>query len=417
MKARRNSSTDRWMGRTWRRTRAPVLVASILAIVISLVWVEGGTPEASAATFVAFDYTAAVTSPVDDICNVLGGRVTVGALVTGRVTYDADAPVVNTPPNQVHYSLPGSLGTTASVGGLTFTPDPRVTDLIVVQDSSFGDLIQIGAAYPNNLPVLGDVQSRTVFTLTDGTGTALSSTSLPRTPPNLADWRGIHRMQFNGGRSSACTGRSSAFQFLFFANITSITPVPDADNDGVDDGADNCPLAFNPSQTDNDGDGLGDACDPDDDNDGVNDDADNCQYVSNADQADIDGDGLGDACDPRDDRAITVQIDVKPGSDPSCFNNDGHGTIPVAILSTAGFDATQVDPTSVALEGMTVKVSGKGAQAQVEDVNGDGLPDLVVHIQDVDGVFVQGSWSADLTGRLKNTGTRIVGSDTICVTQ
>ena len=35
-----------------------------------------------------------------------------------------------------------------------------------------------------------------------------------------------------------------------------------------------------------------------------------------------------------------VAIDIKPGSDPNCFNNDGHGVIPVAILSSTDFDAT-----------------------------------------------------------------------------
>ena len=37
----------------------------------------------------------------------------------------------------------------------------------------------------------------------------------------------------------------------------------DSDSDGFNDDLDNCPGAYNPSQTDSDGDGSGNACDPD----------------------------------------------------------------------------------------------------------------------------------------------------------
>jgi CSLREA domain-containing protein len=51
----------------------------------------------------------------------------------------------------------------------------------------------------------------------------------------------------------------------------------DAENDGLNDDVDNCPLDQNADQANNDADFQGDACDPDDDNDAVLDAADNCR--------------------------------------------------------------------------------------------------------------------------------------------
>jgi hypothetical protein len=111
-----------------------------------------------------------------------------------------------------------------------------------------------------------------------------------------------------------------------------------------------------------------------------------------------------------------VDIDIKPGSDPNCFNNDGKGAIPVAILGSASFDVTQIDPSTVSLEGLAVKMVGKANKllAHLEDVNGDGFDDLVVQIQDQDGAFAPGSSTATVTGNLYD-GTPFEGSDSICV--
>ena len=191
-----------------------------------------------------------------------------------------------------------------------------------------------------------------------------------------------------------------------FVTIT-VQPVsPDIDGDGVEDDTDNCPSVPNPDQLDTDADGVGDLCD-------------NCPDVPNHDQLDSDGNGIGDVCD-----IISVEIDIKPGSDPNCFNNDGHGVIPVAILSDCvdgcvpggGFDATQVDPATVKMESLAVRVVGKSdkLQAHIEDVNNDGCDDLVVQIEDQDGVFENGETEATITGNLYD-GTAIEGTDTICI--
>ena len=60
----------------------------------------------------------------------------------------------------------------------------------------------------------------------------------------------------------------------------------DPDRDGACDGMDVCPGRHDPAQEDQDGDGFGDLCD-------------NCPAVASPDQGDRDGDGAGDACQPR----------------------------------------------------------------------------------------------------------------------
>jgi len=81
--------------------------------------------------------------------------------------------------------------------------------------------------------------------------------------------------------------------------------------------------------------------------------------------------------------AITVGIDIKPGSYPNTINLGSNGVVPVGILSGEGFDATAVAPENVFLAGSGVAVRGKGNKylAHEEDVNGDDLMDLVVQVE------------------------------------
>lgn len=105
-----------------------------------------------------------------------------------------------------------------------------------------------------------------------------------------------------------------------FCDDIDVCPVDvenDADMDGFCESVDNCPQTANSSQSDNDGDDLGDICDPDDDNDMVLDGDDNCPLDANAEQSDFDGDGDGDVCDRDDDGdGVLDATDACPGTGP-----------------------------------------------------------------------------------------------------
>lgn len=116
---------------------------------------------------------------------------------------------------------------------------------------------------------------------------------------------------------------------------------------------------------------------------------------------------------------ITVDIDIKPGDNPNCLNNNGKGVIPVAILGSEAFNVTQVDVATVMLAGLAVNRTGKKGklQAHIDDVNSDTFADLVLQIKDEAGVFSKDDTTAKVTGNLLTEfgGNAFEGTDSICI--
>jgi hypothetical protein len=91
---------------------------------------------------------------------------------------------------------------------------------------------------------------------------------------------------------------------------------------------------------------------------------------------------LGYGITVSDDGATTfvpVKIAVQPGSEVPAVNLKSQAKLPVAVLSSSGFDATQLDLASVRL-GSTGTETAPIAHHQ-EDVNGDGVPDMLLKFE------------------------------------
>jgi hypothetical protein len=160
--------------------------------------------------------------------------------------------------------------------------------------------------------------------------------------------------------------------------VTSLGNLVDSDGDGIPNWADNCPYNGNPSQSDADGDGIGDACDfgggeeegeggDDSDWDGVLDPDDNCPYHFNPDQADMDGDGIGNVCEMGIRLSVTANpqtVVVEGGVGESVnftyiFTNTGVVDLDVGIVDTFGHSISR-----------TLAAGASGTETFVEDING-----------------------------------------------
>jgi hypothetical protein len=128
-------------------------------------------------------------------------------------------------------------------------------------------------------------------------------------------------------------------------------------------------------------------------------------------------------------RVIPVAFDIKPQSCPNPINIKDKGTIPVAILGTADFNVTEIDPATLEFEGVaplrwaiedvaTPVVEGEPCDCTIEGP--DGFDDLTIKFDSQELITALGSVNngdvlvLSITGNLLD-GRTIEGSDCVVI--
>jgi len=124
-------------------------------------------------------------------------------------------------------------------------------------------------------------------------------------------------------------------------------------------------------------------------------------------------------CEILPSSSIQVDIDIKPASDPNSINTKSMGKVPVAILGSETFDVTDVDVTTLAFgpAGATPAhdLTDPAVYAShLEDVNDDGLTDLVSHYVQKETGLLSSDTVACISGELLDA-TPIEGCDSVKV--
>ena len=202
-------------------SRAGVLRAAGVFLLVAAI------PMSALADPIAIDFTARVTSTIDD-GGYLGSAISVGDIITGRYLYESTTPDTNILPTVGDYRhSEAPFGISLDVNGLVFRTNPAAVRFLVevVDNHPMGDQYLLGS-YTNIFPVsvpasgLGPPVNEIFWFLRDSMGAALDSSGLPTQPPALAVWP---------ERTLQITSENyDEARFVVDAEIISVAAVPEA---------------------------------------------------------------------------------------------------------------------------------------------------------------------------------------------
>jgi hypothetical protein len=110
-------------------------------------------------------------------------------------------------------------------------------------------------------------------------------------------------------------------------------------------------------------------------------------------------------------RVREVAVEVRPGSGLPRLRAGSAGVVPVAILGSDDLDVPSIDARSLAFGPAGVAPEHE-PPGHLEDVDGDGRLDLLLHFRLEDAGFEPGDEQACLAGALPD-GTRLQGCDAV----
>ncbi len=111
--------------------------------------------------------------------------------------------------------------------------------------------------------------------------------------------------------------------------------------------------------------------------------------------------------------ALNINIDIKPEDNLNIINPNSNGVIPVAILTTPIFDATSIKINSLCFGPSLAPIAHKNGH--IQDINGDGSLDLLVHFYTQEIGISCSSTSIILNGEILS-GQTFIGEDLITTT-